>query len=57
MEVTMWLVIVGGVLVGIVGIGAIFDLVARRHGRSSSFGGNTGSPTITAQTEHNSTII
>ena len=53
----MWLVIVGGVLVGFVGIGAIFDHVARRRGRSSSFGSSAGSPTLTAQNEHNSTII
>jgi len=50
----MWLVIVGGSIVGIIGLGAVYDHVVRRHGRSESFGGSPGSPSYPAQSEHNS---
>jgi hypothetical protein len=52
----MWLAIGGGVLVAAVGLGALYDYVARRRGRDVSFGSSSGSPTVTAQSEHNGPI-
>jgi hypothetical protein len=57
MEVPMWLAIAGGILVGSVGLGALYDHVARRHGRNISFGRSPGNPSPTAQSEHNSFTI
>jgi hypothetical protein len=53
----MWLAIVGGILVGSVGLGALYDHVAKRRGRNVSFGRSPGSPSPTAQSEHNSFTI
>ena len=54
----MGLVIVGGILVGSVGLGVLYDFVAKRRGRNGSrFGGAPGNPSQTAETEHNSFII
>jgi hypothetical protein len=50
----MWLVIAGGVIVGSVGLGALYDYVAKRRGRNVSFGSSPGNPSHTAQSEHNS---
>ena len=50
----MFLVIVGAVLVGCIGLAALYDHVARRRGRNESFGSSSGSPSFTAQSEHNS---
>jgi hypothetical protein len=52
----MWLIIGGGVLVGAVSLGALYDYVARRRGRDGSFGGSTASPSVTAQIEHNGPV-
>jgi hypothetical protein len=52
----MFLVIVGAVLVGCIGLAALYDYVARRRGRNESFGSfasSGGTPSITAQSEHN----
>ena len=43
----MFLVIVGAALVGCVGLGALYDYVARRRGRNESFG-SSGDPSMTA---------
>ena len=41
----MGLVIVGGILVGSVGLGVLYDFVAKRRGRNGSrFGGARGNP-------------
>jgi hypothetical protein len=53
MEVTMWLAITGGILAGIVGLGALYDYVAKRRGERVSFGGAPGTASFTAQSEHN----
>jgi hypothetical protein len=53
----MWLAIVGGVLVGSVGLGALYDHLARRRGRNVNVGSSPGNPSPTAQTEHNSFTI
>ena len=52
----MWLVIAGGILVGSIGLGALYDYVARRRGRDVSFGSAPGNPSFTAQSEHNSLL-
>jgi hypothetical protein len=53
----MLLIIVGAALVGCVGLGALYDYVARRRGRNESFGSPgdpsiTASPSIGAQSQH-----
>jgi hypothetical protein len=53
----MFLVIVGAVLVGCIGLAALYDHVARRRGRNESFGSSTGGsstggPSPTAEYEH-----
>ena len=54
----MGLIIVGGILVGSVGLGALYDFVAKRRGRNGGrFGRAPGNPSHTAETEHNSFII
>jgi hypothetical protein len=53
----MWLVIAGGVLVGSVGLGALYDHVARRRRQDVSIGSGAGQPSHTAQSEHNSFTI
>ncbi len=54
----MGLVIVGGVLAGSVGLGALYDYVTKRRGRNNSrFGRAPGNTSHTAQGEHNSFII
>jgi hypothetical protein len=55
-EVPMWLVIAGGILVGSIGLGALYDHVARRRGRDVSFGSAPGNTSFTAQSEHNSLL-
>jgi hypothetical protein len=58
MEVPMGLIIVGGILVGSVGLGALYDFVAKRRGKNGGrFGRAPGNPSHTAETEHNSFII
>ena len=53
----MGLVIVGGVLVGSVGLGALYDYVAKRRGRNvNRFGRTSGNPSRTAQSERNTLI-
>jgi hypothetical protein len=57
-ELAMFLVIVGAALVGCVGLGAVYDYVARRRGRNETFGSSgdpsiTAPPSFTAQSEHN----
>jgi hypothetical protein len=53
----MGLAIVGGVIVGSIGLGALYDYVAKRRGRSfNRFGRSNGSPSHTAQSEHNTLI-
>jgi hypothetical protein len=54
----MFLVIVGAALVGCVGLAALYDHVARQHGRNESFGSSgdpsiSVPPSITAQSQHN----
>ena len=54
----MGLVIVGGIVAGCVGLGALSDYVAKRRGRSfSRFGSSPGNPSHTAQSEHNSFTV
>ena len=53
----MFLLIVGAALVGCVGLGALYDYVARRRGRNESFGSSgdpsiTAPPSISAQSQH-----
>jgi hypothetical protein len=36
----MFLIITGGIIVGAVGLGAIYDFVARRHGRNVGVDGS-----------------
>lgn len=50
----MFLVIVGAALVGCIGLAALYDYVARRRGRNESFGSSGGTPSFTAQSEHDS---
>lgn len=50
----MFLVIVGAALVGCIGLGALYDYVARRRGRNERLGSSGGTPSFTAQSEHNS---
>jgi hypothetical protein len=55
-EVQMFLVIVGAAIVGCIGLGALYDRVARRRGRNESFGSfgsSGGTPSVTAYSEHN----
>ncbi len=52
----MWLVIAGGVVVGAVGLAAIYDYVAGRRGRNTSLGSSGGSASSTAQSERNSLL-
>ena len=54
----MFLVIVGAALVGCIGLGALYDHVARRRGRNESFGSSgdpsiTAPPSLSAQSQHN----
>jgi len=53
----MFLVVVGAVLLGCIGLAALYDHVARRRGRNESFGSSTGgsstgSPSLAAQQQH-----
>jgi hypothetical protein len=57
MEISMWLIIAGGVIAGSVGLGALYDYRARRRGRDVSFGSSPASPSLTAEGEHNGPII
>jgi hypothetical protein len=57
MEISMWLIIAGGVIAGSVGLGALYDYRARRRGRDVSFGSSPSSPSLTAEGEHNGPII
>jgi hypothetical protein len=53
----MFLIIAGAALVGCVGLGALYDYIARRRGRNESFGSSgdpsmTAPPSISAQAQH-----
>jgi hypothetical protein len=52
----MWLIIAGGILVGSIGLGALYDYLARRRGRNASFGKAPGNPSFTAQSERSSLL-
>jgi hypothetical protein len=53
----MGLAIVGGVLVGSVGLGALYDYITKRRGRTANrFGRTPGNPSHTAQSERNTLI-
>jgi hypothetical protein len=54
----MGLAIVGGIIAGSVGLGALYDYVTKRRGRNvNRFGPAPGNPSHTAQNEHNSFTV
>ena len=48
----MWLAIAGGIVVGCVGLAAVYDKVTQRRGKNATFGSAPGTASFTSQSDH-----